>query len=32
LEYKLIAGANHFAQQHKPETTNRMLREFLSKK
>ena len=32
LEFKLIKGANHFAQQHKPEETNRILREFLDKK
>lgn len=32
LEYNLIKGANHFAQQHKPEETNRMIREFLEKK
>lgn len=32
LEFNLIKGANHFAQQHKPEETNRMIREFLEKK
>lgn len=32
LEFKVIKGANHFAQQHKPEETNRLIREFLSKK
>ncbi|KAG5684138.1 hypothetical protein PVAND_013379 [Polypedilum vanderplanki] len=32
LDFKLIMSANHFAQQHKPEETNRMIREFLDKK
>lgn len=32
LEFKLIPGANHFCQQHKPEETNRLIREFLEKK
>lgn len=32
LEFKIIKGANHFAQQHKPEETNRLIREFLEKK
>lgn len=32
LEFKLIKGANHFAQQHKPQETNLMIREFLEKK
>lgn len=29
LEFKLIKGANHFAQQHAPAETNRLIREFL---
>ena len=29
LEFKLISGANHFAQQHKSGETNRLIREFL---
>jgi epoxide hydrolase 4 len=32
LEFKLIPTANHFAQQHKPDKTNQMIREFLDKK
>jgi pimeloyl-ACP methyl ester carboxylesterase len=32
LEFKLIKGGNHFAQQHAPEETNRLIREFLEKK
>ncbi|XP_070502200.1 epoxide hydrolase 1-like [Chironomus tepperi] len=32
LEFNIIKGANHFAQQHKPDETNRMIREFLDKK
>jgi pimeloyl-ACP methyl ester carboxylesterase len=32
LDFKLIMSANHFAQQHKPDETNRMIREFLTKK
>ena len=32
LDFKLILGANHFAQQHKPDQTNLMIREFLEKK
>lgn len=32
LEFKIIPGANHFCQQHKPEETNRFIREFLEKK
>jgi epoxide hydrolase 4 len=32
LDFKLIPGANHFAQQHKPDKTNQMIREFLEKK
>lgn len=32
LEFKVIGGANHFAQQHKPEETNRLIREFLERK
>lgn len=32
LEFKLIKGANHFAQQHQPEETNRLIREFVEKK
>lgn len=32
LEFKVIPDANHFAQQHKPEETNRLIREFLAKK
>jgi pimeloyl-ACP methyl ester carboxylesterase len=32
VDFKIIKGANHFAQQHKPEETNRMIREFLEKK
>lgn len=32
LDFKLIKGANHFAQQHAPEETNRLIREFLEKK
>lgn len=32
LEFKLISEANHFAQQHKPDETNRLIREFLEKK
>lgn len=32
LDFKLIPGANHFAQQHKPDQTNLMIREFLEKK
>lgn len=32
LEFKLIKGGNHFAQQHVPEETNRLIREFLEKK
>jgi len=32
LEFKVIHGANHFAQQHKPEETNRLIREFIEKK
>lgn len=32
LDFKLINGANHFCQQHKPDETNRMIREFLEKK
>lgn len=31
LEFKIVAGANHFSQQHKPEETNRIIREFLLK-
>ena len=29
LDFKVIEGANHFAQQNKPEETNRLIREFL---
>jgi pimeloyl-ACP methyl ester carboxylesterase len=29
LDFKLIKGANHFAQQHAPEETNRLIREFI---
>lgn len=32
LEFKIIEGANHFAQQHKPEATNRLIREFIEGK
>lgn len=32
LDFKVVKGANHFAQQHKPEETNRLIREFLNKK
>lgn len=32
LDYKVVKGANHFAQQHKPDETNRLIREFLNKK
>jgi pimeloyl-ACP methyl ester carboxylesterase len=32
LEFKLIKGGNHFAQQHAPEETNRLIREFIEKK
>ena len=32
LDFKVVEGANHFAQQHKPEETNRLIREFLNKK
>jgi pimeloyl-ACP methyl ester carboxylesterase len=32
LDFKIIKGANHFAQQHKPEATNSMIREFLETK
>lgn len=32
FDFKIIPGANHFCQQHKPEETNRMIREFLEKK
>lgn len=31
LDFKLIPGANHFCNHHKPTETNRMMREFLSK-
>lgn len=31
LEFKLISKANHFAQQHNPDETNRLIREFLEK-
>ncbi|CRK96598.1 CLUMA_CG009929, isoform A [Clunio marinus] len=31
LDFKFIKGANHFAQQHKPDETNRLIREFLEK-
>lgn len=31
LEFKIVVGANHFTQQHKPKETNRIIREFLSK-
>lgn len=30
LEFKVIKGASHFAQQDSPEATNKMMREFLS--
>lgn len=32
LDFKLIKGGNHFAQQHAPKETNRLIREFLEKK
>lgn len=32
LQFKLIRGANHFAQQHAPDETNRMIREFIGSK
>ena len=32
LEFRIIPDANHFAQQHKPEVTNRLIREFIEKK
>lgn len=32
LEFRIIKKANHFAQQHKPDETNRLIREFLEKK
>lgn len=32
LDFKIIKGANHFAQQHAPEETNRLIREFIEKK
>jgi epoxide hydrolase 4 len=32
LEFKIIEGANHFAQQHQPEATNRLIREFIERK
>lgn len=32
LEFKIIDGANHFAQQHRPEETNRLIREFIERK
>ncbi|CAO1378608.1 unnamed protein product [Diamesa tonsa] len=32
LDFKIVEGANHFSQQHKPEETNRLIREFLNKK
>ena len=32
LDFKVVKGANHFAQQHRPEETNRLIREFLNKK
>lgn len=32
LEFGFIKGGNHFAQQHAPEETNRLIRDFLEKK
>jgi len=32
LQFKVIKGANHFAQQHAPAETNRLIREFLNEK
>lgn len=32
LEFKLIKGGNHFAQQQAPEETNRLIREFIEQK
>lgn len=32
LDFKIIKGANHFSQQHAPEETNRLIREFIEKK
>lgn len=32
LEFKIISGGNHFVQQHVPEETNRLIREFIEKK
>lgn len=29
MQFKVIKNANHFAQQHQPEETNRIIREFL---
>lgn len=32
LEFKIIEGGNHFAQQHVPDATNRLIREFIERK
>lgn len=32
LDFKFIPGANHFCHHHKPEETNRLIREFLNRR